>query len=83
LVSSASTAAAAANMVAHGQLQPGVAGTGVVLASIASAFINLPIIARQARNPALTRRLATLTVSLMILGVAVLLLREYRWLLRI
>ena len=83
LVSSASTAAAAANMVAHGQLQPGVAGTGVVLASIASAFINLPIIARQARNPALTRRLATLTVSLMILGVAVLLLREYQWLLRI
>jgi hypothetical protein len=34
LVSSASTTAAAANMVAHGQLQPEVAGTGVVLARL-------------------------------------------------
>ena len=83
LVSSASTAAAAANMVAHGQLQPGVAGSGVVLASLASALINLPIIQRQANNPVLTRRLTTLTVALAILGVAVLLLREHRWLLRI
>jgi uncharacterized membrane protein (DUF4010 family) len=83
LVSSAGTAAAAANMVAHGQLQPGVAGSGVVLASLASALINLPIIQRQANNPVLTRRLTTLTVALAILGVAVLLLREYRWLLRI
>ncbi len=82
LVSSASTTAAAANMVAHWQLQPGVAGTGVVLASLASALINLPIIRRQAKNPALTRRVATFTVALTILGVAVLLLREYRWLLK-
>jgi len=83
LVSSASTTAAAASMVAHGQLQPGLAGTGVVLASFASALINLPIIQRQGRNPRLTRRLAVLTVALTILGVAVLLLREYRWLLKI
>jgi uncharacterized membrane protein (DUF4010 family) len=82
LVSSASTTAAAANMVAHGQLPPGVAGTGVVLASLASAVINLPIIQRQGQNSALTRRLATLTVALAILGVAVLVLREYRWLLK-
>ncbi len=83
LVSSASTTAAAANMVAHGQLQPGLAGTGVVLASLSSALVNLPIIQRQARNPGLTRRLATLTVALAALGVAVLLLREYHWLLKI
>jgi uncharacterized membrane protein (DUF4010 family) len=83
LVSSASTTAAAANMVAHGQLQPGVAGTGVVLASLASALINLPIIHRQAANPALTRRLVSLTAILAAVGIAVLLLREYRWLLRI
>lgn len=81
LVSSASTTAAAANMVAHGQLPAGLAGTGVVLASLASALINLPIIQRQAKNHALTRRVATLTVELTILGLAVLLLREYRWLL--
>jgi len=83
LVSSASTTAAAANMVAHGQLQPGVAGTGVVLASLASALINLPIIQRQAKNPALSRRLTILTIALTVLGIAVLLLREYRWLLKI
>ncbi|MFY9753888.1 MAG: DUF4010 domain-containing protein [Candidatus Acidiferrales bacterium] len=80
LVSSASTTAAAANMVAHGQLQPGLAGTGVVLASLSSALINLPIIQRQAKKPALTRRLAVITVALSLLGVAVLLLRESHWL---
>src|SRR5258706_2696787 len=42
LVSSASTTAAAANMVGHGQMQAGIAGEGVVLASVASALINLP-----------------------------------------
>jgi uncharacterized membrane protein (DUF4010 family) len=83
LMSRASTSAAAANMVAHGQLPPGEAGAGVVLASLASALINLPIIQRRAKNPALTRRLVTLTVGLAILGVAALLVREYRWLLRI
>jgi uncharacterized membrane protein (DUF4010 family) len=51
LVSSASTAAAAANMVAHGQLQPGVAGTGVVLASLASAFISLPTVGGKRVTP--------------------------------
>src|SRR5271156_5440795 len=81
LVSSASTTAAAANMVAHGQLQPGLAGTGVVLASLASALVNLPIIQRQAKNPALFRKLAAFTIALAVLGIAVLLLREYRWLL--
>ena len=54
-----------------------------MLASLASALINLPIIQKQGKNPALTHRLATLTVGLAILGVAVLLLREYRWLLKI
>jgi uncharacterized membrane protein (DUF4010 family) len=83
LVSSASTTAAAANMVASGQLQPWLAGTGVVLASIASALINLPIVARGAKNSELTRRLVTLTVALAVLGIAVLVLREYHWLLKI
>jgi uncharacterized membrane protein (DUF4010 family) len=80
LVSSGSTTAAAANMVAHGQLPPVLAGTGVVLASLASALVNLPIIQREAKNPALTRRITVLTLALTILGVAVLLLREYHWL---
>src|ERR1700683_1412796 len=83
LVSSASTTAAAANMVASGQLQPWLAGTGVVLASIASALVNLPIVARGAKNSELTRRLVTLTVALAVLGIAVLVLREHHWLLKI
>lgn len=82
LVSSASTTAAAANMVAHGQLPPGLAGTGVVLASLASALINIPIIQRQTKNLTLTRRVTALTLVLTLLGIAVLLLREYHWLLK-
>jgi uncharacterized membrane protein (DUF4010 family) len=77
LVSSASTSAAAANMVGHGQVQAALAGEGVVLASVASALINLPIIHRNARNAALSRRLASLTVALSIVGIAVLVLQEY------
>jgi hypothetical protein len=55
-------------MVANGQLQPGLAGRGVVLASIASALINLPIVARRTKNAELTRQLVTLTVALAALG---------------
>ncbi len=51
LVSSASTSAAAASMVSHAQLHAGLAGEGVVLASVASALVNLPIIHRTAKNP--------------------------------
>ncbi|MGH9691867.1 MAG: MgtC/SapB family protein [Candidatus Acidiferrales bacterium] len=77
LVSSASTSAAAANMVGQGQMQPGLAGAGVVLASVASALINLPIIHRTARNPALSRRLTVLTLFLSALGILILLLQSY------
>jgi uncharacterized membrane protein (DUF4010 family) len=79
LVSSASTSAAAANMVVHGRSAPELAGSGVVLASVASALINLPIIQRNARNPVLFRRLAFLTLVLCVLGLAVLGLREFRF----
>lgn len=78
LVSSASTSAAAANMVGHGQMQAGLAGEGVVLASVASALINLPIIHRNAKNPALSRRLTLLTVVLVAIGLTVLALQEYQ-----
>jgi uncharacterized membrane protein (DUF4010 family) len=77
LVSSASTTAAAANMVGHGQMQAGLAGEGVVLASVASALINLPIIHRATKNTALSWRLAAITVMLGVTGIAVLALQEY------
>jgi len=78
-VSSASTSAAAANMVGHGQMRPGLAGAGVVLASVASALVNLPIIYRNAKNPALSRRLTVLTVALSVLGIVVLALQQFHW----
>lgn len=79
LVSSASTSAVAANMVRHGQLQTALAGAGVVLASVASALINLPIIYRNAKNPALSRRLTAITVVLSVLGIAFLALQQFYW----
>ncbi len=77
LVSSASTSAAAANMVGHGQMQAGLAGEGVVLASLASALINLPLIYRNAKNRALSRRVTVVTLILVVTGIAFLALQEY------
>jgi len=82
-MSSASTSAAAANLVGHGQMQAGLAGEGVVLASVASALVNLPIIHRNAKNAGLSRRLTTITLVLSAVGIVVLLLQEYRWAVRI
>jgi uncharacterized membrane protein (DUF4010 family) len=72
LVSSASTSAAAAKMVAHGQIDPSVAGTAVVLTSFASALINLPIIYRRAKNPRLFRHITVFTISLVLIGIVAL-----------
>jgi uncharacterized membrane protein (DUF4010 family) len=77
LVSSASTSAAAANMVGHRQMQPALASEGVVLASVASALVNLPILYRSVKNPALLKRLTRYTVILAVIGIAVLILQEY------
>jgi uncharacterized membrane protein (DUF4010 family) len=83
LVSSASTSAAAAKMVVHSQIDPNIAGTGVVLTSFASAVINLPIIYRRARNPHLSHRLTVFTISLILIGVLALALTHLRWMLHI
>lgn len=77
LVSSASTSAAAATMVGHHEMRAALAGDGVVVASVASALINLPIIHRNAGNRAVSRRLAAITVSLCLLGLAFLAVQEY------
>lgn len=47
LFSSASTTAAAANMVMHGKVTAEQAGIAVILTSVASALVNLPIMWRQ------------------------------------
>jgi hypothetical protein len=58
-------------------MQAGLAGEGVVLASVASALVNLPIIHRNAKNAGLSRRLTALTLAISGLGIAVLLIEEY------
>jgi uncharacterized membrane protein (DUF4010 family) len=77
LVSSASTSAAAATLVTHNELSAALGGAGAVLASVASALINLPIIYRSTKNPALSKRLALLTLALCAIGVGVLISQRY------
>jgi uncharacterized membrane protein (DUF4010 family) len=72
LVSSASTSATAAKMVAHGQIDSGTGGTAVIVASLASALVNLPIIYRDAKSSMLSRRLTVFTLILVAIGLAVL-----------
>jgi uncharacterized membrane protein (DUF4010 family) len=68
-VSSASAVAAAANLAASGTLPPEVAGIGAILASLTSAAVNLPIVARLTKDRPLTRRLAWVLGGVILLGV--------------
>jgi uncharacterized membrane protein (DUF4010 family) len=58
LVSSASSVASAGELARTGVLAAKVAGTGAVIASLASALVDLPVVARVARERPLTRRTA-------------------------
>jgi uncharacterized membrane protein (DUF4010 family) len=74
IVSSASAVASAAALAEQGRLTPLVAGTGAVLASLASAVINLPLVARVSGEPSLTRRLGwslAVVVAAGLLGIVV------------
>jgi uncharacterized membrane protein (DUF4010 family) len=76
-VSSASATGAAANLAATGTLSPQVAGTGTILASLMSALVNLPIVARLARDRALTRRLAWILAGTVLLGAGGAVIQSY------
>jgi uncharacterized membrane protein (DUF4010 family) len=58
LVSSASSVASAGALAHAGTLSASVAGTGGVIASLASTLVDLPVIARVARQRPLTRKTA-------------------------
>jgi uncharacterized membrane protein (DUF4010 family) len=75
LFSSASTTAAAANMAMHGHVAQSQAGVAVVLTSISSALINLPLIHRQARLRPQVRELVFSSALQVIIGIAILLLQ--------
>jgi uncharacterized membrane protein (DUF4010 family) len=70
LVSSASTTAAAATMAMHGKITPSLAGSATVLASLASAIVNLPIIWRTIKNKAIVKKLTIQMLSIILVGIA-------------
>jgi uncharacterized membrane protein (DUF4010 family) len=74
LVSSASATAAAATMARHGNISPSVAGSAVVLASISSALVNLPIVWRIIKDKVVVRRLAVQMATIVAAGIAAVIL---------
>ncbi|MGH9328124.1 MAG: MgtC/SapB family protein [Terriglobia bacterium] len=72
LASSSSTAATAAVMTARGQLKADVAGVAVVLCSIASSLIDLPLVYQQTRDRKMIKSLATVSCIMVLVGLAVL-----------
>ncbi|HMF76922.1 MAG TPA: DUF4010 domain-containing protein [Bryobacteraceae bacterium] len=74
LVSSASTAGAAATLAIHGKITPETAGMATVLTSMASALSNLPLLHQQIRQWSITRRLTLLSFGIVAAGVATMLI---------
>jgi uncharacterized membrane protein (DUF4010 family) len=70
VVSSASAVASAASLAEHGRVLPATAGIGAVLASLASALVNLPLVARIGDHRPLTWRLLIALSAIGLLGVA-------------
>jgi uncharacterized membrane protein (DUF4010 family) len=68
LVSSASAVASAANLARSETIPPHVAALGAIVASAASALIDLPLIARVAGDRVLTRRLTVVMAGVILLG---------------
>lgn len=78
LASSSSTAATAAIMTARHQIKPEVAGIAIVLCSIASSLIDLPLVYQQTRNRQMAKSLTGLSCAMVLIGVAVL-IATLRW----
>jgi uncharacterized membrane protein (DUF4010 family) len=70
LVSSASTTAAAATMAMHGKITPALAGSAVVLTSLASAAVNLPIVWRTVKDKAVLKGLSIKMATVIGTGIA-------------
>jgi len=72
-ISSASSTAVAGSLTAHGQIDPGTAATSTVLASIASAAINLPIVYRTIKDRNVFRQYLILSSAITAVGLLALL----------
>jgi len=68
LVSSASTTATAASLVATGQISPQIGGLATILTSVSSSLVNLPLVYQQTRQPKLVQTLATISLLIVLLG---------------
>jgi uncharacterized membrane protein (DUF4010 family) len=68
-VSSASTTAAAAKLASHGMVTASLAGIATVIASISSAFVNLPLVYQVTRDKSLTRNLGLTTLACIVAGL--------------
>jgi uncharacterized membrane protein (DUF4010 family) len=69
LVSSASTAGAAATLAMHNKITMQTAGLATVLTSMASALSNLPLLHQQIRQWTITRKLILLSFGIVAVGV--------------
>jgi uncharacterized membrane protein (DUF4010 family) len=75
--SSASTTAAVANLVTHGNASALQAGTATILTSIASTGMNLPIVRRQIRDKGVVRELMLATGLQAAVGITVLFFEKW------
>lgn len=75
-VSSASTTAAAANLVTHGRATAMQAGMAAVATSMVSTAMNLPVLRRQVRDKLVLREITLATVLQVIVGIAAMILQE-------
>ena len=57
-------------MAMHGKISASLAGSATVLASLASAAVNLPIVWRTTKNKAVVKRLTTEMTTVVGMGIA-------------
>jgi uncharacterized membrane protein (DUF4010 family) len=75
-VSSASTTAVTANMAMHGKVTSAQAGMAVVLSSLVSTLVNLPIVWRQTKSTSVVRELTFSSLLQIAAGIAALVLQS-------
>ena len=76
-VSSASTTAAAANLLTHGNVSAQQAGIATVLTSIASTTMNLPIVKRQIKVKGVMREIVLATILQGIVGISIVIIEKW------
>jgi uncharacterized membrane protein (DUF4010 family) len=69
LISSASSTAAVANLSAHGEVTPFTAALAAIVASAASALVNLPILYRRTQDQRVMSRLLGISVAVIGAGI--------------